>query len=284
MKADQEKYSLIKDVQAAQLLDEQGYLIQPLLNASEVEKLLNLYSSTLPKMDKLYYASIDCKDDDYKKTVDEGIRAVIEKPLQELLHAFDLMTGNFIVKKPGKESLVYVHTDWTFTEEFDGSPLVIWIPLHNVDKKNGALEVIEGSHQLVPKVRGPGVPNTLLPYHDFIRSKWAKLVPMKAGEVMFFKSNLIHCSPPNESQHTRVAIRIEVLPVGRKMIIYYQSPTAKDEVGVYEIQKNFFTTYVKGEEPRNAPLIKKIKYTPPVFSKSDLRKHLKNERKRYGIF
>jgi len=107
---------------------------------------------------------------------------------------------------------------------------------------------------------------------------------MKAGEAMFFKSNLIHCSPPNVSNAARVAIRIEVLPAGRKMIIYYQSPTSKDEVGVYEIQKNFFTTYIKGEEPQNAPLIKKISYTPPEFSKSELRSYLKNERKRYGIF
>jgi ectoine hydroxylase-related dioxygenase (phytanoyl-CoA dioxygenase family) len=284
MEVNQEKYSLIKDTNAAKLLDEQGYLIQPLLNSQAVKKLLELYESTIPAMTNLYYASIDCKDDAYKNAVDEGIRAVIEAPLKTLLHDFDLMTGNFIVKKPGKASLVYVHTDWTFTEEFDGSPLVIWIPLHDVDKKNGALEVIEGSHHLVPKVRGPGVPNTLLPYHEFIRRKWAKLVPMKAGEVMFFKSNLIHCSPPNVSNSTRVAIRIEVLPAGRKMIIYYQSPSSKDEVGVYEIQKNFFTTYVKGAEPKNASLIKKIKYTPPVFTKSDLRLHLKNERKRYGIF
>ncbi len=276
MVENQDKYSLIKDGNANQILEDKGFVVMPLLNEEEVQQLLALFENNLPVIDNLYYASIDSKDDEYKRIVDEGIRAIIKKPLEQLLKPFELMTGNFIVKKPGKNSLVYVHTDWTFTEEFDGSPLVIWIPLHNVDKKNGALEVIEGSHKLVPKVRGPGVPNTLLPYHKFIRRKFAKLVPMNAGEVLFFKSNLIHCSPPNLSKQTRVAIRIEVLPVGRKMIIYYQANEAKNEVGVYEIQKNFFTTYVKGEEPKNASLLKTISYSPPTFTKKDLKLALGN--------
>lgn len=276
MDSDKKKYSLLKDSAANNLLETNGYVVMPLLNSIEVGQLISLYEENIPQMDALYYASIDSQDGSYKKKVDEGIRKVIEGPLQNLLKPFELMTGNFIVKKPGKKSLVYVHTDWTFTEEFDGSPLVIWIPLHNVDKKNGALEVIEGSHKVVPMVRGPGVPNTLLPYHNYIRRKWAKLVPMQAGQVLFFKSNLIHCSPPNLSKETRVAIRIEVLPVGRKMIIYYQEDEAKSEVGVYEIQKNFFTTYVKGEEPKNAPLLKKINYQPPSFSKRELKATLGN--------
>ena len=98
-------------------------------------------------------------------------------------------------------------------------------------------------------------------------------VPMKAGEVLFFKAALIHCSPVNKGNEVRVAIRIEILAKERKMIIYYQDERSEHTVGTYEIGKDFFTTYVKGQEP-DAPKIDSFEHVPPAFSKSKLKAHL----------
>lgn len=100
------------------------------------------------------------------------------------------------------------------------------------------------------------------------------MVPMSAGNVLLFKSNLIHCSPSNLSKDTRVAIRIEVVPAGRVKILYYQDNQSVNEIEVYEIPRNFFTTYRKWDRPKDVELLKRFKYTSPAFSRKLLRSYL----------
>ena len=276
-----DQITLLKEEKDVEFLDSYGYIVYPLLNEQELAELLTIYEANKPSLDRDFYCSIDSTDKDYKRKIDAKIRQIIEKPLTKILKPFDLLTGNFIVKHPGKESIVYIHMDWAFADERDGAPLVIWIALHDTSRANGALEVVEGSHKIAPIVRGPGIKNTFLPYHDYLREKWARIKPIKAGEVILFKGSLIHCSPPNLSDGIRIAIRIEVVPKDRKMIIFHQPDSKKEIVDVYKIKPDFYTRYVKGDKPKEGEFLQSIKYKPPSFTKRKIRKALEKINKEF---
>jgi phytanoyl-CoA hydroxylase len=91
------------------------------------------------------------------------------------------------------------HQDWA-SNLGSTNGITVWIPLQDVDDDLGPLQVIPRSH-LFGYMEHEGVPPILksdLVSRVLLDNKWHS-VPMKAGDVLFFRTLLIHQSGENKT-------------------------------------------------------------------------------------
>lgn len=260
-----------------QLFNNDGYVVLPLLVKYQVEYMQKVFAENPSGINKAYYTSIESKALDYKIKINEEIRKVIHTPLQKILENFRLITGSFVVKKYGIESLVHLHSDWSFSDESIDDSIIAWIPLQDTYFENGAMQLVKGSHLYVPIFRGPGIENPLEKHYNYIRNNALTTLHIKAGEVLLMKSNLLHCSSLNKQiGKERIAIRIEINHVNKKTLIFWKDKTKTNTpISSFEIDEYFFTKYQKGSFPKEAKYIKSIPYIKPVFSRCFVRNIVK---------
>jgi ectoine hydroxylase-related dioxygenase (phytanoyl-CoA dioxygenase family) len=94
--------------------------------------------------------------------------------------------------------------------------LTAWVPLVDVDEHNGCLQVIPGSHRwgLRPtRWVGPH----LVPTEDIEAMGSARILPMRAGDVLIFDRMTFHGSLMNHSDQVRWSIDLRYSPTGYDM-------------------------------------------------------------------
>ena len=100
----------------------------------------------------------------------------------------------------------------TFSEE--SQILTVWIPMVDVDERNGCLQIIPGSHKqgLRPPRRDEN--GRLVPIEDV--ESWGEVqnVHMKVGDVLVFGNLTFHRSLENTSDDIRWSIDLRYSPTG----------------------------------------------------------------------
>ncbi len=261
--------------------DQRGFAILPMLNNLEVNELKKLYSETSHEagIDQPFYTTIWSKNKPHRQKIDSHLKQVIGLRLKDILTDFQLVFGNFMVKHPGVESSLIPHQDWAFVEEPQFDSMTIWIPLSDVSETNGTLQIIPGSQYTKNYIRGRFFENPLTPFNEFLQNNRMTGLEMKAGEALFLNSRLVHASPPNLSNETRVVASMVVAPANTQFIHYFfdrsnQSPTLKKA----KVSSNFFTDFhcfeLPSVEAEEIPYVHSKLY----FSEDDL-SIIKNARK-----
>lgn len=233
---------------------ELGYVMVPgFLNADELAFIRKAYADYDPNIHRQYYSTIDSKDNNYKSHVNQSIRKSISRSAQQYLNRYVPMTGNFVVKTKGKKSKVNMHFDISCVDEDKFESVVIWVPLTDVDAQNGALQMLQGSHKFMNKVRGPGVKRFYEDLYPYFEKNLMTVVPMKAGDGLVFLNRALHYSAPNESDNARVSMRIDMVPEDAQTVMYYWDKFLPDNmVEVYEIGLDFYENFVKESKPVGA--------------------------------
>lgn len=90
--------------------------------------------------------------------------------------------------------------------------MTIWCPLVDVIESNGAIQVVKGSHKILPHIEAPNSPAYFINFQEALIEKYLKPFPMKAGEAIIFDDGLIHWSRQNDSDQSRIAIQILCIP------------------------------------------------------------------------
>jgi ectoine hydroxylase-related dioxygenase (phytanoyl-CoA dioxygenase family) len=143
------------------------------------------------------------------------------------------------------------HQDWRSSQGSLDS-ITIWMPMVDVDKSLGALEVIPGSHKWglleSEKVSYYGKISETLPRSDF--------VPIEAtqGDALFFSSFLVHRSGTNSTDSIRWSCHLRYNNLGEETFIQRGYPHPY----IYKPQQELITP----EFPKGGQVEK-------VFSSSD---------------
>lgn len=121
----------------------------------------------------------------------------------------DLLSPNVVCfisqcfdKPPGSGTLVPGHQDAAYFAVDAHATVKAWLAIDDVDADNGAMQVCPGSHKLgALKVRDPAADLNLADdvREDVVRRFGAVPLEMKAGQIVFFSTLLVHLSPPNLS-------------------------------------------------------------------------------------
>lgn len=256
----------------AKAFQEEGYLKKMLLTDNDISAIQNLYKATkhLSGIDnKSFYTTIWSDNVAYKEKVGKGLKEIIEPALALHLQDYKSVFANFMVKKAGENSQLHPHQDWSFTDEAQHFSITAWIPLIDVDKKNGALQVLPKSHLLnnYPRARFANAP--FADKIEYISHNLMKSVSMKAGEVLMINSRTIHASPPNLSNDERIAVSIVLIPKEAPMKHWVLDKDDSMMAHELEVQPNFFTEFSCFDYPEISKSLRKIKLETHFSVKKD---------------
>ena len=275
---------LFKDIETQAKFDNDGYVKINLLNSEEVNELKNYYLSL--NHDHIgeygFHISLENKNKKYVNGVFQKLFTTLVPKLNPLLNNFKTFTASYVIKEAGLQNIVPPHQDWSFVDEEKFCSATVWIPLMDVNKNNGALGVIKGSHKLFNYPRQSPSPQakTVLSPHAFTLFPYVEVIEMKAGEALIFNNKTIHASPPNISGTTRIAAGIGITQKEASLLHYYQVPGKEEQINVYEVDETFFpkynnsvmsALYNKGESPTELKLTHSFKKNTAQHSDDEMK-------------
>ncbi len=274
---------LFLDTEIQAKFDSDGFVKIPLLNANEVEDLKNYYLAQ--KHDHIgeygFHVSLDNDNEDYIKGVFEKLFGVLVPKLNPILTNYKPFTASYVIKEAGLQNIVPPHQDWTFVDETKFCSATVWIPIMDVNKNNGALSVIRGSHKVFNEPRMSPSPQSksVLSNHLFDVFPYVEVIDMKAGEALIFNNRTVHASPPNISGTTRIGVGIGITQKDAQLLHHYELPNTNGKVNVYKVDETFFKKfnnkklsqlYTNNQEPQGLEVIATYKKNNPNYTKAEI--------------
>lgn len=148
--------------------------------------------------------------------------------------------GSCFCKGSGAPEVPF-HQDLTYTPEPSVRSYVAWIPLVDVNARNGALKIVPESHLWTSGIRsmGPGGVHPLTDVKAELECRSVTL-EMKAGDAVIFDVAAAHGSHANSSTDPRPNLAVNLIPIDSEPVIYYA-----DHLGRYEeflLPENYLST------------------------------------------
>jgi hypothetical protein len=257
---------LIEDPLDRQLLEE-GYVIVPFLEGTQVEHLRTLFASLHPDPIQGFYASAHVPDPGFRTHISDELRKVIGPLVEQYFTDGLALGGTFIAKAAGDDGVLQPHQDWNIVDEEQHRSFNIWIPLVDVAKENGAVEILPGSHRKLSTFRGANLPNAFDEVQSLVWSAM-QVLEMKAGEALIYDHRLVHGSGPNQSQELRLAVVFGIIHRQVQMRYYYQE---EGEINEYACSPSFYLEGNPGAGPADLELLRQLEYSPPVLDELTFR-------------
>lgn len=250
-------------------IEDKGYAVRPLLSEENIQYLLQGYDGVRQRVGDigdLFWPSGRHPDPMIRNQVKACIDAVLPTALSRYVHWETVyqVGGTFLIKPVSENSALNPHQDSSHVDERTGYSVYAWIPLMDVNVETGCMHYFPGSHTWGIHQRSLNIPWVLEPVEE---SLWPDMVPipMKAGEVLFFHSALVHSSPPNRGGETRVAINYYLHPKTHPFCHFYQGPeTGNHHVEMYSVTPDFY--YSEDFESRPDPAKYPLLETMPLSS------------------
>ena len=234
----------LKNAAADILLKTRGYVVLPLLTPDEQNELKSYSESVNPPFprDKMFYSNMQHHDRAYVEDTRNFLKQFLWPRVDALLENAEPIEGVFINKPPGMGEFSN-HQDWSIVEESRVRTYCAWVPLLDVDENNGGFAVLEGSHQYFKGYRSATTP-WQYSGDEFgaVINRHRTNIRVRLGEALFFDNALIHATMANNSNADRTVAMIGMKPKGEMMLHHYQTEI-EDQVEVFEIDVDFFTTY-----------------------------------------
>lgn len=228
-----------------------GFVVVPFLDEGETKQLSDFFYENHPSKVDGFYATAHSPDLPFRNKMNDEIKAVFKRATDQYFNQCTPLGGSFVVKSNGQKERLHPHQDWNIVDEEKYRSFNIWVPLVDLNDKNGVIKVMPGSHRWVKNYRGPGIPDS---FQNFNEKIWQGMIPlfMKAGEALIYDHRLFHASDPNTTDVLRIAAVFGIIPTGAPM--YYYSGN-NGSVEVYESSLEFF---LKENIQRGPEILKKV--------------------------
>lgn len=275
--------SLFRDAQVQAAFEKDGYVILDLLSSEQVAGLRE-FAERLDRdgvSRRGFRVSMDLADPQRVREASAEIQRVAGAALTAHVHDHQSFVASFVVKDPHEASLVPPHQDWAFVDETRFTSATVWTALVDMDRENGGLGVIPGSHKVLDAPRAspsPQCPSLIAP-HIFALYPYLQIQPLRAGQAIAWDHRMVHGSPPNRSGRTRIAAGIGVARREAPLVHHFLAPGASPAtLETYSVDPEFFHRYGNaslgrlydaGKRP-DAPLLTRAPHVPPRFETADL--------------
>jgi hypothetical protein len=186
-----------------------------------------------------YHCSFLDANGQYKRQAFNLIQQIFAPHISQVLNGYEILNCNFYVKPPGTGEFV-IHQNWPAIADLNDTTVTVWCPLVDVVESNGALQVVEGSHKLLPHVEGPNCPGYFRDFREALIRKYLKPIPMSAGEALIFDDGLIHWSAKNDSTAARFAIQILCVPSDAQPVYFFFDPKTPERFELIAVDSEFF--------------------------------------------
>jgi hypothetical protein len=207
-----------------------GYVRVPMLTGEQVASMLgevarlrpddNFAPSPGEPAHPTYHCSFLDSKVEYRRQAHELIAGVFAPFVEQYLNGYQIMNCNFYVKPPGTGEFV-IHQNWPVLQDLGDTTVTVWCPLRDVVASTGALQLVEGSHKLLPHIESVTAPAFFKSFEQALIDKHLQPIPMQAGEGIIFDDGLIHWSARNESEAARIAIQILCTPKDAQPVFFF---------------------------------------------------------------
>lgn len=197
-----------------------GYIVLTLFSPEQAAELRAEIVPLMPDLSTCGVREINVTPYDPANPGDEWIYRLSAKPINAAL--LPLMTDmeqrfcSVLNKLPGWGAVgPHLHRLFQLDQAYPN--VFCWCPLTDVDEMNGAMQVIPGSHKLLPVMRDTARTDYYWPFVEKLPAKMVT-VPLKAGQALVFEDSIIHGSTPNRSNEDRLVlmanfINMQSLPI-----------------------------------------------------------------------
>jgi ectoine hydroxylase-related dioxygenase (phytanoyl-CoA dioxygenase family) len=267
---------IFQDKQLSNQFSKKGFVILDLLDNNEFLQLESLYKNLFNRYQKVksntksdYDLSFFKQSGEVKKQIFDEMWAFFEQKIKHYLPDYEPLIINMFNKQPGTGE-VPIHQNWTFVDEDFYTSVSVWIPLCDVSRKNGTLEVIPGTHLNISKFRGPSIPWAFKGMEKLLKEKYMQPLVLKKGQVSVLDDAIIHYSADNYSDTERPTVQLILKPKNALSLHYYTNNIQSGILNKYLVDASFFMDFDMNSENINAPLIETISFQPPVMKEVDL--------------
>ncbi|MEL7209817.1 MAG: phytanoyl-CoA dioxygenase family protein, partial [Actinomycetota bacterium] len=232
-----------------------GWVVVSAWDPAVPERLIELDERSGDREADGYHVTAMSEDIDFRRAVDELIRADLAPAIVDLLVGYEPHVGVLVLKEPHGDSTVWAHQDGTCNDEHERPGVIAWIPATPLDHASGFLRGLWGSHRYMPGIRS--TPPTPAPFQDVRDELLTDVMPpieLAPGQALLFDSRLVHGSEPNRSGRRRVVGYLRLHPAG-SIPCHYWWDTDHDVVHGYEVDRDFFVTHVWNHAPARAPAV-----------------------------
>lgn len=231
-----------------------GYFSAPLLGTDEIVKLRDEFDRLGLRGDHGFFSSNKHASRATAVRLDGLIRSVVEPKVRALLPDHRAFLGAFISKGSHHGSTVQFHQDWTYTDERTHRAVAVWIPLVDVDRQNGVLEVVPDSHRgpTATFIRPSGSGNPLAGDQASLARR-AVASALEAGTGLLYDPAVAHGSEPNTTDRVRPAVAIAFAPQAADLVHFHLDPWHR--LRGYRVDARYFTVQTFAGCPQGYPSI-----------------------------
>lgn len=252
-----------------------GFVKLTLLNKAQVQRLLDAYQIVAAQHEAIdipYITTSHSNDVALITQVDEILQQVLAPELNKVLSNYKLLFGNFLVKMPSQNSQTDPHQDITFVDEKKFVSVNVWVALEDINKENGCMYFLRGSHQLAYTIR---------PTHDYtwkyelvkneIKQR-SEMFEAKAGDAFIFHHGVLHGSFANTSVRPRLAAVIAAYSADAPLIHYFLPNKNSNRLQKYAMNKDAYLSFVKQQPPAKGVYLCDEEFDFAPLSKEDFLK------------
>ena len=257
---------MLKNKQQDEILDKEGYAVIPFLSPDEVVELKSFFYDAHSSVPEGMYATSHSTDFGFRQKMNEQIKAVCQRAMQDVFEGAVALGGTFMTKSKGEKGSLKPHQDWSIVDEENFRSYNVWIPLVDVDEGNGTIQVLPRSHRFIKNIRGLNISDSFQKVNDELW-KYLKPLKMKAGEALVYDHQLMHASGVNTTDIPRLVIVYGVIPEQASMRFYYGN---NNNIEIYSCTPEFFFTENIAAGPGKLPRLQTVPDNNPVITSEKL--------------
>jgi Phytanoyl-CoA dioxygenase (PhyH) len=215
---------IFRDPERQGAIERQGFAVVPLFDEAEAAALLDRLErlereapEAPMRPDEALRKSFFHPDPDYRTRVDSLGREALAGPLSAILEGYRIVACGQFTKRPNAKEMG-IHRDWTMMRDPALPAFNIWCPLVPVDRRNGTLALLPGSHKL-PNVETPGIRPFYEDYPEPLKKRSVSFA-LRPGEAVIFDNRLLHWSTANRTAEPRPVLRAVTVPEGERIVFY----------------------------------------------------------------
>jgi ectoine hydroxylase-related dioxygenase (phytanoyl-CoA dioxygenase family) len=259
---------IFKQEQHQEQYERDGYILIDFLDIEETRHLLAQLESKINGWFKDGWFDTKCNPiEGIEEWADKLLKPFGDRLSEQIMVDYEVIESAIRVKGSGGDSAMGPHQDCNIVDETKYASFIVWIPLIDVDYKNGALSVMRGGHKLPFTIRGlfDNIPPA---WESTIPFKADKLtyIPMKAGQALIMNHRCIHVSPPNQTTKVRPACLINMAPKGVQTFYYFYDKR-RDVLQRYKHEKDFHIKKVDNNYITNPNSVLLDEVEAPIFPK-----------------
>lgn len=202
----------------------------------------------------------------YKESVRESLTPLFEQIIQKYIPDHKIIQINIFNKQP-QSGYLSPHQNLTTVDEDFYTSLSIWIPLQDTDENNGCLYFLPNSQGKFEKYRNPYINWPPLKWSTDMNDYPLKPIKMNLGQILIFNDSLVHASPDNFSEISRVSFHGLAIPNHASPIYPRKN---NHQIEIIEVDKDFWFYYSPGDPEPTHPVIKRVNYKERKYTQEDI--------------